>query len=136
MRRQTDALARGRAAANGLIDTGADAILASNLLTVELGIDLEDNEGENTHAVGGRTLMTRYKTIGLRLHPGDGAEDVYQEWQAKVGFVEDWNSDGFVLLGSVGFLDRWTVTASRFAQAIAIEDRDAFDERFGTVLIA
>ena len=38
------------------------------------------------------------------------------------------------LLGSVGFLDRWTVTASRFAQAIAIEDRDAFDERFGTVL--
>lgn len=36
--------------------------------------------------------------------------------------------------GSVGFLDRWTVTASRFAQAVAIEERDAFDKRFGTVL--
>lgn len=37
-------------------------------------------------------------------------------------------------LGSVGFLDRFTITASRYAQAIAVEDRDAFDERFGTVL--
>ena len=41
-----------------------------------------------------------------------------------------------VLLGSVGFLDRFTVTASRFAQAIAVEGRDAFDERFGIVHVA
>ncbi len=120
----------------GLIDTGADAMLASNLLTVELGIDLTDNEGENEHAVGGRTLMARYKTIALRLHRGDGAQDVYLEWQAKVGFVEDWHSDGLVLLGSVGFLDRFTVTASRFAQAVAVEERDAFDDRFGVVVAA
>ena len=46
----------------GLIDTGSDTILASNLLTVELGVDLEDHEGENKHAVGGRTLTTRYRT--------------------------------------------------------------------------
>jgi hypothetical protein len=37
------------------------------------------------------------------------------------------------MLGSVDFLDRFTVTASRFAQAIAVEDRDAFDDRFGVV---
>ena len=36
----------------------------------------------------------------------------------------------------VRFLDRFTVTASRFAQAIAVEDRDAFDERFGVVPLA
>ena len=49
--------------------------------------------------------------------------------------MQGWHSYSFVLLGSVGFLDRWTVTASRFAaQAVAIEDRDAFDERFDTVL--
>jgi hypothetical protein len=36
-----------------------------------------------------------------------------------------------ILLGSIGFLDRFTITASRFAQAVAVEDRDAFDERFG-----
>jgi hypothetical protein len=119
---------------SGLIDTGADAILASNLLTVQLGIDLEDNEGENTHAVGGRVLTARYKTIGLRLHPSDAAEDVYLEWQAQVGFVDGWHSDGLVLLGSVGFLDHFTVTARRFAQAVAVENRDAFDDRFGLIL--
>lgn len=41
----------------------------------------------------------------------------------QVGFIEDWHSYSFVFLGSVGFLDRWTVTASRFAQAIAVEER-------------
>lgn len=50
--------------------------------------------------------------------------------------MQGWHSYSFVLLGSVGFLDRWTVTASRFAQAVAIEGRDAFDERYGTVLSA
>jgi hypothetical protein len=118
----------------GLIDTGADAILASDLLTVELEIDLTDNEGEADHAVGGKVLKTRYKTIELRLHPSDGAEDTYIQWQAKVGFVQNWHSDGLVLLGSIGVLDEFTITASRFAQAVAVESRDTFDERFGTVL--
>jgi hypothetical protein len=119
---------------SGLIDTGADAILASDLLTVELGIDLAENEGEAIHAVGGKVLETRYKTIDLRLHTSDAEEDVYIQWQAQVGFVKGWHSDGLVLLGSIGFLDQFTVNASRFAQAVAVEDRDTFDERFGTVL--
>jgi hypothetical protein len=36
----------------GLVNTGADAVLASDLPG---GIDLTDNEGETPHAVGGRT---------------------------------------------------------------------------------
>ena len=63
-----------------------------------------------------------------------GEDDSYIEWQSPVGFIPNWHSYGFVLLGNVGFLDQFTVTASRFAQAVAIEDRDAFDERFGTIL--
>jgi Aspartyl protease len=55
----------------GLIDTGADAILASDLLADELGLDLADNEGEELHAVGGRTVVARYKTVSLRLHHHD-----------------------------------------------------------------
>lgn len=117
----------------GLIDTGADSVLASNLLADQLGVDLEDHDGEATHAVGGRVVTARYKTIGLRLHPSDAEEAEYVGWEAQVGFIEGWHSDGLVLLGSVGFLDRFTVTASRFAQAVAIEDRDAFDQRFGIV---
>ena len=118
---------------DGLVDTGADAILASDLLADYLGVDLTDHEGETQHAIGGRTHLARYKTITLRLHPHDGEIDEYREWQAQVGFIEDWHSYSFVLLGSVGFLDRWTVSASRFAQAIAVEERDAFDKRFGVV---
>lgn len=113
-----------------------DAILASDLLAAQLGIDLTDHEGETPHAVDGHILTARYKTISLRLHSGDADVNEYREWQAQVGFVQSWHSYSFVLLGSVGFLDRWTVTASRFAQAVAIEDRDAFDGRFGTVLSA
>lgn len=117
----------------GLVDTGADGVLASDLLAEELGIDLSENEGEASHAVGGRTVTARYKTVNLRLHHRDGGADELHQWETHVGFVEGWHSFGLVLLGSVGFLDRWTVTASRFAQAIAVEERDAFDDRFGIV---
>ncbi len=67
------------------------------------------------------------------VHPHDGEIHEYREWKAQVGFIESWHSYSFVLLGSVGFLDRFTVTASRFAQAIAVENYDTFDERFGVV---
>lgn len=83
--------------------------------------------------MGGRVVKARYKTIGIRLHPSDAEKAEYIQWDAQVGFIEGWHSDGLVLLGSVGFLDRFTVTASRFAQAIAVEDRDVFDNRFGVV---
>jgi len=118
---------------DGLVDTGADAILASDLLAESVGVDLTDHEGETQHAIGGRSHLARYKTISLRLHPHDGEIHEYREWQAQVGFIEDWHSYSFVLLGSVGFLDRWTITANRFAQALAVEERDAFDQRFGVV---
>lgn len=121
---------------DGLIDTGADAILASDLLADLLGIDLADHEGETQHAIGGRTHLARYKTIALRLHPHDGEIGEYREWQAQVGYIEDWHSYSFVLLGSVGFLDRFTATASRFAQAVAVEERGTFDDRFGVVEVA
>ena len=120
----------------GLIDTGADSILASNLLADQLEIDLDDHDGEATNAVGGRVVTARYKTIGLRLHPSDADETQYIQWEAQVGFIEGWHSDGLVLLGSVGFLDRFTVTASRFAQAVAVEARETFDDRFGVVEVA
>jgi len=117
----------------GLVDTGADSILASDLLAEQLGIDLDDHDGETSHAVGGRVAVARYKEVGLRLHPPDAEQSEFVEWRAQVGFISGWHSDGFVLLGSVGFLDRFTVTASRFSQAIAVEERDAVDNRFGVV---
>jgi Aspartyl protease len=117
----------------GLIDTGADGVLASDLLADALGLDLSENEGEERHAVGGRIVTARYKTVELRLHHHDGNPNQFHQWEALVGFVQGWHSFGLVLLGSVGFLDHFTVTASRFAQAIAVENHDTFDARFGLV---
>jgi len=119
----------------GLVDTGADSVLAGDLLADQLGVDLDDHEGETTLGVGGHIRTVRYKTVGLRLYR-TAHDPAYRECQAQVGFVANWHTFGLVLLGSVGFLDQFTVTASRFAQAVAVEDRDAFDDRFGPVLSA
>jgi len=54
----------------GLIDTGADAILASDLLADELGLDLADNDGEELHAVGGRTDGSRSAKRKRRVADG------------------------------------------------------------------
>jgi hypothetical protein len=40
-------------------------------------------------------------------------------------------SEASAPLGQRGFLDRFTVTMGRTAQRIAVEDWDAFDDRFG-----
>lgn len=69
-------------ALEGLINTGADAILASDLLADELGLDLGENEGEELHAVGGRTVVARYKTVSLRLHHHDDS-GAQCEWEAR-----------------------------------------------------
>ena len=117
----------------GLVDTGADAILASDLLAEELSLDLSENDGEELHAVGGRVVTARYKTVALRLHHHVDS-GTQRRWEASVGFVDGWHSFGLVLLGNVGFLDHFTVTANRFSQAVAIEERKCFDDRFGIVM--
>jgi hypothetical protein len=53
-------------------------------------------------------------------------------WTLDVGFIDDWRPLYPVLLGNAGFLDQFTVTVSRFAQATAVETVAVFDERFGT----
>ena len=55
----------------GLVATGADLTLVSDLLAEQLGIDLEDYEGEGDHLAAGGVVRARYKTIDLRLHAPD-----------------------------------------------------------------
>src|ERR1039458_104536 len=67
----------------GLIDTGADSVLASDYLADQLGVDLDDHEGETTLGVGGHVVAVRYKTVSLRLYP-KGEDDVYID-RSKIG---------------------------------------------------
>lgn len=53
------------------------------------------------------------------------------EWQAPVGFVSTWRPTFPVLLGQVGFLDRFTVTMSRYSQSLVVEEVDVLATRFG-----
>src|ERR1700678_4446736 len=56
---------RGTPPLAGLVASGADLTLVSDLLAEDLGFDLEDNEGEGVHRVGIGVVKARYKTIDL-----------------------------------------------------------------------
>jgi hypothetical protein len=123
---------RGTPRLAGLVASGADLTLVSGLLAEELGIDLEDYEGEGAHRFGIGEVRARYKTIDLRLHAPDAGlhspdaeQDEYRQWRqwrSRIGFVEDWPSNGFVVLGNVGFFDQFEVAISAFAHSVAVAD--------------
>jgi hypothetical protein len=116
----------------GLVASGADLTLVSDVLAEQLGIGLEDYEGEGDHLAAGGVVRARYKTIDLRLHSPDAAETGCREWRSKVGFVENcWYSNGLVVLGSVGFFDQFIVAIGGSSQAVVIADPDASAERLG-----
>lgn len=55
------------------------------------------------------------------------------QWEAQIGFFDKWPSPSWgAVLGQFGFFDRFTVTMSRQATMLAVQDWDEFDERFGT----
>jgi hypothetical protein len=73
--------------------------------------------------------------VDIRLHHPRDPFDEFIEWRTEVGFLGrqpqvPWS----VLLGQVGFLDRFTVTMNRHAQALAIEPLEAFDRRYGQIV--
>jgi hypothetical protein len=142
---------RGTPQLAGLVASGADLTLVSDVLAEQLGIDLEDNEGEGTHRFGIGEVKARYKTIDLRLHSPDdlclhspdaeqdpnveqgpdAAEDGYRQWRqwrSRIGFVEDWPSNGLVVLGNVGFFDQFSVAIGGPSKAVVVEDPSAYLE--------
>lgn len=84
--------------------------------------------------IGGETVLVDFLDVQLRLHPPGGTENTYIEWGTEVGFVSHWRPSWSMLLGQVGFLDKFTVTMHRHAQALAVEAFEAFDWRFGQAI--
>ena len=76
--------------------------------------------------------MVEFADASLRLMaPGVDTDDVYVEWQAEVGFLQQWRPTWPMLVGQVGFFDQFTMTMSRYALQTAVEPGDVFDERYG-----
>lgn len=114
-----------------LVDSGCEHVLAAPWLANAVGVDLKQSDRRLDLGIGGQTVEVRFADLSMRLHPPDGGDDEYVEWQAEVGFVHHWRPTWPMLVGQVGFLDRFTVTMSRLAQQVAVEEINSFDERFG-----
>lgn len=114
-----------------LVDSSCEHILAAPWLANAVGVDPKDARRSLDLGIGGQTVEVRFVDLALRLHAPTGADDDYVEWPAEVGFVHHWRPTWPILMGQVGFLDRFTVTMSRLAQQVAIEAADTFDQRFG-----
>jgi hypothetical protein len=118
------------------VDSGCEHILAAPWLASAVGVDPKDTHRSLDLGIGGQTVEVWFVDLTLRLHPPGGADEDYVEWRAEVGFVHHWRPTWPILVGHVGFLDRFTVTMSRLAQQVAIEPADAFDQRFGPAPVA
>lgn len=114
-----------------LVDSGCEHILAAPWLASAIGVDPDDGHRSITLGIGGESLRVRFVDLTLRLQAPGTNDDDYVEWQAEVGFLSHWRPTWPILVGQMGFLDRFTVTMNRQAQRLAVEDWDAFDRRFG-----
>lgn len=118
-----------------LVDSGCEHVLAAPWVARAALVDLDFSTREVVLGLGGEGVRVRFVDLTVRLHaPGVEGDEVFIEWQTEVGFLSHWRLTFQALLGQVGFLDRFTVTFSRQAQRLAVEDGAAFDRRFGVPL--
>lgn len=81
--------------------------------------------------MGGETRLIHPADVTLRLAPEPGLPGM--EWQTEVGFFSAWTSAPWqVILGQVSFFDQFTLTFSRHALQVAVEEAAAFDQRYST----
>lgn len=115
---------------DALVDSGSENVLAAGWLAGASGCDLSRAHSTLDLGMGGHSVTARFLDVQLRLLAPGGSDEDFIEWSTEVGFIEEWRPTWPVLLGQVGFLDRFTVTMSRHTQELAIEPWDAFETRF------
>lgn len=111
-----------------LVDSGAERVLAAPGVARQIRMTPDRAHAEPLK-IGGEVGMVHPAEVTLRLSPELGLPGA--EWRAEVGFFSEWTSAPWqVLLGQVGFFDQFTVTFSRHALQLAVEDAQTFDRRF------
>jgi hypothetical protein len=114
-----------------LVDSGCSHILAAPWVADEVGVDPKYSQRVLDLGIGGGRVKVRFADLQMRLLAPGGTDDQYVQWEAEVGFVDQWKPTFPMLLGQHGFFDQFTVTMSHFAFQTAIEPRAVFDERYG-----
>ncbi len=120
-----------------LVDSGADHILVSPWIAQDIGVTPDPNRSIRSR-IGGDTRPVRFADVRVFLAPPDVEIDAggfdrdrCYEWEAQVGFFTTWASPPWsVVLGQIGFFDRFTVTMNRLSQALAITEVEDFDQRY------
>jgi hypothetical protein len=113
-----------------LVDSGSEHVLVAPWVARTAQLETSSDKTINL-GIGGESVRVHFVDARLRLHPSDGEDHEYVEWQTEVGVVQHWKPTWPALCGQVGFFDRFTVTMNRHAQQLAVEDHDVFDRRFG-----
>lgn len=114
-----------------LVDSGSEHILAAPWLAADAKVDLRQPKYETELGIGGGRPTFSFVDLRLRLQYPGGEDDQFIEWEAEVGFSNEWKAPWPILLGLHGFFDRFTVSMHRAAALTIIEDWNVFDERFG-----
>ena len=95
---------RGTQLLDGLIDSGADAVLVPEDVEAKIGIDLTGAAEETTRGIGGVRVVARYADVTLRI----ADQNERREWSALVGFAPIGRRNA--ILGHAGFLQYFTTT--------------------------
>lgn len=117
-----------------LVDSGSEHTLAAPWLARAIGLDRSSRLWQTTLGIGGENILVDFLNVRMRLHPPGAPLSIFVEWETELGFVTRWRPSWSVLLGQVGFFDRFTVTMHRHARALVVEAFEAFDERFGRLM--
>lgn len=114
-----------------LVDSGCEHVLAAPWVATAAGVDPRDSNRQIVLGLGGDNVRVRFLDLTLRLlAPQSSSDDDYIEWDDEVGFLEQWRATWPILLGQTSFMKQFTVTMSRYAQAIAIDEQGVFDRRY------
>lgn len=117
------------------VDSGSEHTLAAPWVAQAIQVDPKrEAVREMPLGIGGENVLVRFLPVRIRLHPPDQPGKDFEDWEAEVGFVDRWRPSWSVLLGQIGFFDRFTVTMHRHAQVLVVEPFDAFDKRFGPLI--
>jgi hypothetical protein len=120
-----------------LVDSGSDHTVAAPWIAQDIGV-LPDPSREIMLKIGGSARRVRFADVTMQLLPpergifvgGYDATEVH-EWHVQLGFFTEWQSPPWnIVLGQVGFFDRFTITFNRESQALAVSALEQFDDWF------